>query len=132
MIGEIVTLINRTSKSLDVVQNGRTIVLKPGRNPVTSDWVRFAKQQHPRMGTFDPSGLQGDYLVGVEGFDSPEACAMIEPGEEHKSIERFDRTQMDPEAQSAEQVPTGIRPPQRRLPGEAGAIPLETQFNGRN
>ena len=104
MIGEILTLINRTSKPLDVTQNGRTIVLKPGRNPVTSDWVRFAKQQHPRMGTFDPSGLQGEYLVAVEGMDPEDHCTMIPPGEEHKSIERFDRSQMDAEAQSAQVV----------------------------
>lgn len=131
MVGEIVTVINRTSGPLDVVKDGRTIVLKPGRNMMTSDWVRFAKQQHPRQGTFDPSGLQGDYLIAVEGYDPPEACTPIVPGEEHRSIERFDRRQMDVEGQAAVEVNTGIRPPQRRLPGETGAIPASTQFSGR-
>jgi hypothetical protein len=131
MVGEILTVINRTSRPLDVVKDGRTIVLKPGKNMLTADWVRFAKQQHPRMGTFDPSGLQGDYLIAVEGYDPPETCAPIPPGEEHRAIERFDRSQMDAEAQTAEVIQTGIRPPQRRLPGDA-AIPESTQFDGRN
>jgi hypothetical protein len=132
MIGEIVTLINRTSRPLNVVQNGREIVLKPGKNPVTADWIRFAKQQHPRMGTFDPSGLDGDYLVAVEGHDPDEMCLPIPPGEEHRASERFDRRRMDVEGQSAQEVVTGVRPPQRRLPGDAGAIPLSTAFDGRN
>lgn len=129
MVGEMCTLVNRTSSPLVVTQNGRQITLKPGDNPITTDWIRFAKQQHPRMGTFDPSGIDGDYLVGVKGVDD---CSMIEPGTEHKGIDRFDRTQMDEDAASAELVRTGITPPKRRIPNEMSAIPSNAEFTGRD
>lgn len=127
MVGEMLVLVNRTSKPLVVQQNGRQVTLKPGDNHITADWVRFAKQQHPRMGTFDPSGLEGEYLVGVK--DSEDDCSMIEPGAEHKSVERFDRSQMDEDAAKAEIVPTGITPPIRRIPSEMSAVPAGAQFS---
>lgn len=129
MVGEICIVVNRTSGPLVVQQNGRQIILKTGENSITSDWIRFAKQQHPRMGTFDPSGLHGEYLIGVKGYDD---CSMIEPGQEHKAKELFDRTQMDEEAQTAVEVRTGIQPPMRRVPAEMSPLPGEALFNSRN
>jgi hypothetical protein len=129
MTGEMVTIVNRTSQPLDVIMNGRTLVLQPGENHVTADWIRFAKSQHPRLGTFDEGGLDGDYLVGVKGYDD---CSLIPPGQEHKAVERFDRSSFDdPVARSAEVVHTGITPPRRRVPNETG-VPAEAIFANYN
>lgn len=123
--GEACTLINRTSGILSVTMNGRSINLKPGKNLGTTDWIRFAKQQHARMGTFDPSGLDGDYLIAVEGYDPPERCTMIAPGEEHLGIEKFDRThpEFDQTAATAVVQATGIQPPKRRVQSEMSPLP---------
>lgn len=129
MQGEPIVLVNRTSRPLTVKQNGRSITLQPGRNHLTSDWVRFAKLQNPRMGTFDPSGLEGDYLVGVEGHDD---CTPIEPGREHLGIERFDRSQMDEESRHVVAIGTGVSFPRRRVPGEAGELPDDALFGRRD
>ncbi len=133
-VGEPCTLINRTNKVLEVTMNGRVIKLKPGKNLATTDWIRFAKQQHPRMGTFDPSGMDGDYLVAVEGYDKPENCTMIAPGDEHhgNGVERFDRQHpdFDPEAATAEVVRTGIQPPKRRVPSEMSPLPADVTVSG--
>ena len=134
-VGEACILINRTSQVLEITMNGRVIKLKPGRNPATTDWIRFAKQQHPRMGTFTPSGMEGDYLVAVEGYDPPENCTMIPPGQEHRGlgVERFDRQHpdFDPEAATAEIVRTGIQPPQRRVASEMSPLPADVTVSAR-
>jgi|SRR5688572_11388963 hypothetical protein len=124
MTGEPCVLINRTSQPLTVTKNGVSKILKPGKNLLTTDWIRFAKMQNPRMGTFDQSGMNGDYLVGVEGHDD---CSMIAPGQEHKNggLEKFDRTAegFDATAATAQPVATGIVPPMRRVPGEMSPLP---------
>jgi hypothetical protein len=131
MRGDFVTLVNRTSQPLTFKANGRTYRLQPGANAVTNELVRFAKLQLPRMGTFDPSGLQGDYLVGVKGVDD---CSMIPPGEEHKGnkVERFDRSQMDDEAAQAVVLSTGIQQPRRRVPSEAGGVGPDVAFGNHS
>lgn len=135
MVGEPCVIINRTSRPLEVIINGRTRILKPGPNPATTDLIRFAKQQHPRMGTFDPSGLDGDYLVGVEGFDPPERLTMIPPGQEHQGlgIEKFDRSHPDFDATAATAVaqPTGIQPPRRRVASEMSPLPHDVVASAR-
>ncbi len=66
--GDIICLVNRTSRNLSVTKDGRQIVLKPGENHINSDLVRFAKRQNPVMGSQDPyNPAQCDYLVGVKG-----------------------------------------------------------------
>jgi hypothetical protein len=128
MIGEACTIINRTSKPLEVIQNGVVRVLHPGENQLTTDWIRFAKQQHPRMGTFDEGG-NGDYLVAVKGFDKPEECAMIPPGKEHPNngLELFDRSTMsNPEARTATGEATGLAQPRRRVAAEMSPLPVDT------
>jgi hypothetical protein len=132
MIGESCIIINRTSKPLEVLQNGVVKVLNPGENHLTTDWIRFAKQQHPRMGTFDEGG-NGEYLVAVKGFDKPEDCQMIPPGDEHPNhgLELFDRSAMtDPQARFAVPEQSGIPMPRRRTAGEMSPLPEETSHVG--
>ena len=118
MVGESCVLINRTSKPLTFIQNGVTRTLKPGKNPGTTDQIRFAKTQNPRMGSFDATGQQGQYLVGVEGFDPPEDCTLLKPGEEHLSPhEKFDRSHesFEGDARNAVVVPSGVAQPRGRI-----------------
>jgi hypothetical protein len=126
MTGEPKVLVNRTSKPLTIQKSGVQIILKPGPNHVTADWIRFAKQQHPRMGSFDASGMEGDYLVGVEG--TTDDCSPIPEGEEHTAIERFDRAKMDGDASEAVGIETGVRPPVRRVPSDAMGVGPDALF----
>lgn len=131
-VGELVTLINRTNRDLSVRFDGRTRILKPGPNPITAEWVRFAKMQNPRMGSFVPGTLQGDYLVGVEGVDD---CSMFDMGEEgqRRTIELFDRG--NDTANKITDLGTGERPPQRMNVGEFRGAPIgeaDAQFGDRS
>ncbi len=80
IFGETVTLINRTTKNLNVRFDGRDQVLTPGVNfgfPRIA--VLNAKMQNPLMGTEDPSNptVSGcEYLVGVKG--SADDCSPVE------------------------------------------------------
>lgn len=129
MVGEACILINRTSKPLQFIQNGVTRVLKPGKNPGTTDQIRFAKTQNPRMGSFDSSGQQGQYLVGVEGMDPAEDCTLLKPGEEHfrGGAEKFDRSHesFDGASRDAVIVPSGVAQPRGRV-SEISTLPTDT------
>lgn len=129
-VGEVVTLINRTSRNLTVIFDGKSRVLKPGPNAITAEWVRYAKLQNPRMGSFIPGTLEGDYLVGVEGVD---ICDMIDESQEPRAIERFDRRGEADRGNVVTNKGTGERDPRRMNAGEfAGAVPLDAEFNGRD
>lgn len=131
MIGESCVLINRTSKPLSFIQNGVTRVLKPGKNPGTTDQIRFAKTQNPRMGSFDYTGQQGQYLVGVEGLDPAEECTLLKPGEEHLhgGAEKFDRSHESfPALEKGMEVvvvPSGVAQPRGRV-SEISTLPADT------
>ena len=86
---EKIPIINRTNRVLSVVCDGRTFQLKPGKNMVPSTVVPYALKQHPQMGTFDATGLQGESLVGVEGMTP---TTPIAPEDEARGLERFDRS----------------------------------------
>lgn len=132
MVGEACIIINRTSRVLEVIKDGVVRKLQPGENHLSTDWIRFAKQQNPRMGTFDESGLSGEYLVGVKGFDSAADCEMLPPGKEHvNAIEKFDRSKMSGEGAEAVSMPSGVPEARRRLPSEMSPLPQETNHYGR-
>lgn len=116
-VGEVVTLINRTNRDLTARFDGRTRILKPGANLITAEWVRYAKLQNPRMGSFVPGTLQGDYLVGVEGVDD---VSMLDMGEEagRRTIEMFDRGDEASRGNAVKDQGTGERPPSRMNVGE--------------
>ena len=64
-----VTLVNRTSRVLNVRYDGEDMKLKPGKNPnFPVIAVPFAKNQNPLMGSRHPNS-PGKFiaLVGVEG-----------------------------------------------------------------
>lgn len=74
--GDKVTIRNRVNKPLEVIMNGEIMTLHPGDNlGIPWEWVRFAKNQHPVMGTEDPRfpGSLRSFIskVGVVGTKDP-------------------------------------------------------------
>ena len=101
MIGRIVTVINRTSRLLKATKNGVDMSFPPGETHVTSDWVRYIKQQNPVPGTGNPFTLEFDSLFGVKGTrddvsEIPDAVLNALP------VERLDRSMLDAKLQHAD------------------------------
>lgn len=99
MVGSVVCLINRAPYPLNVTKDGRAYILKPGENYVTSDIVRFARQQHPILGTQDPyNPMQCQFMVGVRAEDPKDQRDPIDllPQEllDMLPSERLDRSKM--------------------------------------
>lgn len=119
-VGEQVCIVNRVWFPLTVTKNGQQRTLQPGENYLSADWVRFAKLQNPRMGSFVPGTIDGDYLVGVQGVDD---CSMISPDDAGLGKEKFDRSGDVAAGKEIIIQQTGIRPPTRMsdpLPNDAG------------
>lgn len=93
MIGETVTLINRTKKTvLHCTFDGQVFTINPGENHgFPKEAVSFAKRQNPVLGTEHPyNPLKFESLVGVKGSKDP-----VTPMEQSKTaVERIDRSQM--------------------------------------
>lgn len=63
MVGEIIQIFNRAPFPVSVMKDGRQKTIPAGYSYITSDWLRFAKQQNPVKGTEDPNSLQYDSLI---------------------------------------------------------------------
>lgn len=121
----MVCIVNRVWFPLIVTKNGAQRTLQPGENFLTADWVRFAKLQNPRMGSFTPGTIDGDYLVGVKDMDD---CSMISPDEAGLGKEKFDRSGDIADGKTVEVQQTGIRPPTRM----SDPLPDNSQFGNRS
>jgi len=73
---EYVTLVNRSSKTLEGVWDGRHYDLKPGKHSFPEAMAMKFKDQNPIMGTEDPMSLQRQHLIGIEEFG--DNCSPIE------------------------------------------------------
>lgn len=123
---QYVTVVNRTSKDLEALWDGRRYYLKPGRNSLPDVIARIAKRQNPRMGTENPFlADMCESLLGVEEWNDD--CS---PLEQSTAIERLDRSQMSEEAQKAQTMrgATGVY----TGPGGRNAVsrdqPLDSSF----
>lgn len=104
--GDLVEVVNRTSKSLDYMFNGRQRVLKPGVNQIPAAHVEKARTQNVIMGTEDP--------LRPAIFDSYIACPTLIPDDDISPVEmpekskrrneRIDRSLLGPEAQAIQTV----------------------------
>lgn len=73
LFGETCTLINRMAVPLPITQDGHEIVLQPGENPnIDRSWIRYAKNQHPVMGTDKPFTINHfESKVALKGSKDP-------------------------------------------------------------
>jgi hypothetical protein len=100
----LVTVVNRTSKPLEALWDGKRYALPVGKSAHPAIVAEAAKRQNPVMGSEDPYTLQMDYLIGVEEWGDP-----CDPIEQSPEIERMTRKKLVG-AKPSEVVPgkTGI------------------------
>lgn len=83
------TIVNRTSKTLEGVWDGRRYAITPGKHSFPATMAYKFKYQHPRMGTMDPYTSEMEYLIGIEEDNDP-----ITPVEQTDAIEHLDRSRL--------------------------------------
>ena len=126
-MSEMVTIVNRTSKVLSGVWNGRPYDIPLGESRWTLKEAEAFKRQNPVMGSGDPrdteAGMTGrmQYLIGIKEQNNP-----ITPIEQTGAVERWNRTRL-----------TGSKPSEI-VPGDNGLysgraassapLPLNTSF----
>jgi hypothetical protein len=108
--GRILVLINRKPTPITVTKDAKHYVLQPGENHVTSDIVRYAKNQHPIPGTMHPNNpSQCEYFVGVKGTKDPVDLfdeATMELLNEVK--ERMNRNLLAPDRRTVQELRTAF------------------------
>lgn len=92
-LGDIITVINRTSDPLEVMMNGHIRTFQPGKNKeIPWEWLYYCKNQHPLMGSEDPYGAPGhsaEWLLIREGSkDNASKLTAKDLGQ----VERLDRS----------------------------------------
>jgi hypothetical protein len=126
--GEIVNIFNRCAKKvLSVTRNGVEKKLLPGDNHLPEGWVRFAKQQNPRMGTAEYGTFAAEYLVGVKadarlGQEQRDDISVIADGDEHVSIERINRETVPEEGRRKNAKPEKAFIPAQDAPRRAAPL----------
>ena len=105
-MAELVTLVNRSQRTLLGVWDGRHYDITPGKHSFTKIQAEAFRRQNPVMGSGDPKAMSSDnvtggmqYLIGIE--ELKQDCSPIEQTD---SIERWNRQQM-PNANRVEIVP---------------------------
>jgi hypothetical protein len=86
---EFQTVVNRTTKDLNVTWDGKRTRLAPGKNSLPLIVAEAAKRQNPLMGSLNPFTGLCDYLVGIE--EQGDDCSPIE---QSTAIEVMDRSKM--------------------------------------
>ena len=96
---DIVTVVNRSSQSVEGIFDGQPIVIPPhGKKAMLANAAELVKRQNPVMGTEDPGDLRSpQFLLGVLEWGDD-----LSPIEQSVAIERFDRSLVhDAEGQKA-------------------------------
>lgn len=94
-----VTLVNRTSKTLMGVWNGRQHMIEPGSHSFPEAQALKFRDQNPIMGTEDPFTLQKQYLMGI-----PEMQDDCSPIEQSNSVELQDRSKLGASQQNVQVI----------------------------
>ena len=90
-----VTLVNRTQETLTGTWDSRQHMIKPGKSEHPMDRAVKFKEQHPVMGSEDPSSNSMIYKMGVEELNDD--CSPLTPeflAQFKGRIERWDRTKL--------------------------------------
>jgi hypothetical protein len=97
---KIVTVINRTDRTLTVVKDGQEYDVPPGESPMRADVIPYAKNQNPVPGSDD--GTFFESLIAVKGSKDP-----VDPlSSELLSVfvERLDRSSLAPDRQDGHKI----------------------------
>jgi len=110
MTGNIIQIFNRAPFGLIATKDGRDFPIPPGYSHITSDLLRFAREQNPIPGSEDP------YTTSFESFISvvapkgrPQKDSLETVSQDMIDLlpkERINRAMLSPEAQQAETMAT--------------------------
>ena len=116
----IVTVVNRTKKTLEAVWDGRHYQLPPGKSAWPLSVAEKAKLQNPVMGTEDQITGEMESLIGIE--ENGDDCSPIE---QTQKIERWDRKKMPGGEKDVQVVAgkSGLYAAERHT-----ALPLDSSF----
>jgi len=107
-MGPLFTLVNRTSKALSGLWNGKTYVIPPGKSAYPQIMAEKFKQQNPLMGSMNDKTGECRYLIGIE--ENMDDCT---PLEQSDAVELLDRETLGPGAQDVKIYKGGIRAEER-------------------
>lgn len=112
-MAQIVTLVNRTSKTLEGTWDGRHYPIAPGKHAFADYLAQKFKDQNPLMGSEDQYSLSTESLLGIEEYNDD--CSPIE---QSPVIERFDRNRIPGAAAKVSIVPgiNGLYAAERSAP----------------
>ena len=88
------TVVNRTTKNLQVTWGGKRDPIFPGKNAFPEPIAEAAKRQNPVMGSLDPATGLCKYLVGIEEFEDD--CSPIEQTDALQIVDRSKLTHARP------------------------------------
>lgn len=83
---EFFTVVNRTTRPLSAMWDGRTYTVQPGKSQHPNAVAQALKRANPIMGSDDPYTGTMQYLIGIEEESDP-----ITPIEQSDEIELFNR-----------------------------------------
>jgi len=86
---QLVTIVNRSSKPLKGVWDGRHYTIEPGKHEFPEIQARKFKEQNPVMGSEDPFTLEKQYLIAIVNDKDDDS-----PMEQSTAAERWDRKRM--------------------------------------
>lgn len=86
---ELVTVVNRTSRNLEGVWDGKHYTIPPGASAFPIVQAEAFKRQNPVMGSEDPRLGVLTYLIGI--VEDRDDCS---PLEQTDAIERWDRSKL--------------------------------------
>lgn len=104
MVGEIIQIFNRAPFPVIVTKGGRDHAIPPGRSHITSDLLRYAKEQNPVPGTEDPGTTQTESLIS---YVHPDPKRQVDP------LDAIPQEVLD--AMPRERINRGLLPPDRQL-----------------
>lgn len=125
---QIVTLINRSNKTLVGTWNGLREYIAPGKHGFPLAQAQAYRRQNPIMGTEDPRSGEMQYLVGIveEGDDcsplTPQEASPIDPTTNKPFIEKWNRKNLP------QTLPTEVVPGVSGLYNARDPLPIDTDF----
>lgn len=121
-MAEFVTVVNRTTRTLEGMWDGRTYSVPPGKSSHPVVIAEAIKRRNPIMGSDDPTTGQLQYLIGIEEQGDP-----ITPIEQSDEIELFNRRQYK-NAVPIMVVPGNTGLYSVRRSDVSAALPLDSSF----